>query len=298
MLWQTFRRFWVGTCYLLFCPAIGLAGVNVCQDPGEYSHVSLSVYSHNEAVIADAVGQSEREGYDLDLLFTMDDTWSFGAGHYYSNLGVELSGLPTNGHLHTTVLPVHRHSARGDKRRFRLSVAPTLSGSSNVMRQPGEYSSDTLQLLAALIWSRKLSDRLTFHYGLCGDHRFGGYAVYPSVGIDWRPRDEWRLELGFPETWLTYKATRSVSLSLGAAPDGNEWHVKNKNLDRESQLVYEATLVEGVLSWQVRDRVTISASFGRLLDNRYEVTLQDGSQVQLSSDAEARFAASLEWRFR
>ena len=120
----------------------------------------------------------------------------------------------------------------------------------------------------------------------------------PSVGIDWQLRDEWKLELGFPETRLTYNASRSVSVSLGAAPDGNEWHVKNKDLDRESQLVYEATVVEGVLSWQVRDHLTVSARIGRLFNNRYDVTLQNGADTRLSSNADARFAASLEWRFR
>jgi len=177
-------------------------------------------------------------------------------------------------------------------------LAPALSGSSNVMRDPGEYSADTFQLMVALLWSRELTDAMTLRYGVCGDHRFGDYAIYPSVGVAWQPGDDWIVELGFPDTRITYKVSAGVSLSLAAAPDGNEWHVKNRNLDRESQLVYEATLVEGMISWQVHERIAISAGYGRLLNNRYDMTLQDGSQVTLSSAAESRFTAYVEWRFR
>ncbi|MBT8077351.1 MAG: hypothetical protein KJO31_02190 [Gammaproteobacteria bacterium] len=259
--------------------------------------MSVAVYRHNDSVLEDSAGQAEREGYDLELLYALDDNWSFGAGHHYSNLGVELSGLPTNGHLHTTVFAVHRQSP-GDRINFRMSFAPALSGSSNVMRDPGEYSSNTFQLLAALVWRRELTDAITLRYGVCGDHRFGDYAVYPSLGVDWKPGTDWTVELGFPESRITYRVSNGVSLSLGAAPDGNEWHVKNKNLDRESQLVYEGTLVEGTWNWQLNRQLRVSAKVGRLFDNRYDLTLQNGSQVQLSSAADSRFAASIEWQFQ
>ena len=286
----------IGMSIFLLHPSNGLASVDVCEQPSDYSHLSVAYYSHDTSVIAGTAGQIDRENRNVDLQYKMNETWSFGVGHRYVILDMEPIELQTNGHLHTLFFPVHRQSG-SDSKGFRFSVAPSLSASSNVLKDPGEYSADTFQLLAALVWSRELSDRLELRYGVCGDHRFGSYKLYPSITVGWQPRTDLTIEVGFPTTRLTYRALPNSSLSLRFAPYGNEWHVKSKDMEKQSQLVFEASLVECTITWQARKQLTVTASVGRILHGQYDVTLLDDSRVGFSYDAVTRVGAALEWRF-
>lgn len=219
-----------------------------------------------------------------------------GAKHRYAILDIEPVEPQTNGHLHTLFLPLHRQS-KSDAGGFRFSIAPALSASSNVMKDPGEYGADTVQLLAALVWSRKLSDSAELRYGLCGDHSFGKYAVYPSITLDWRPGPDLSIQLGVPVSRLGYQASRAVELSLGIFPDGNEWHVKSKDLEMQSTLVFRAWLIEFALRWQASEHLGVTVGVARAFENRYDITLLDGRRLTLSHDAATRLGAALDWRF-
>jgi hypothetical protein len=116
---------------------------------------------------------------------------------------------------------------------------------------------------------------LELRYGVCGDHRFGSYKLYPSITVGWQPRTDLTIEVGFPTTRLTYRALPNSSLSLRFAPYGNEWHVKSKDMEKQSQLVFEASLVECTITWQARKQLTVTASVGRILHGQYDVTLLD-----------------------
>lgn len=273
-----------------------LASVDICQPVKDFSHLSVAFYSQDQATIDGSTSQIDQRNNDADLQYKMNESWAFGVGHRYVVLGVEPVDLQTNGHLHTLFFPVHRQTGSG-KESFRLSIAPALSASSNVIKNPGEYSSDTLQLLFAMVWSRALSERVQLRYGVCGDHRFGSYEVYPLISFGWQPRTGLLVELGFPTSRLTYQAKPNVDLSLRVAPHGNEWHAKSRDLQQQSQLVFESSLVELTVNWQARDRLAIAASVGQLFDNRYDVTLLDGSRARLSHGAVTRVGAALQWRF-
>ena len=81
------------------------------------------------------------------------------------------------------------------------------------------------------------------------------------------------------------------------APDGNEWFVLDRNLENHSQFVYEAYALEWIFEWALNESFAITASVGRQIDNRFEMTLLDRSRVRLSSDPATRVGAALEWRF-
>ena len=294
--WQRVHSCVIGICLSLSCASNSLASVDICQQPTAYSHLSIAYYSGQKASFETGIGEAGQDNTDFDLLFKSKNNWTFGLGHRYSVVKVDGLDLQTNGHLHTFFLPLHKQIESADKS-FRFSVAPALSASSNVMKDPGEYSGDAIQILAALVWGNTLSDRVTLRYGVCGDHRFGGYEIYPLISVDWQPHDDWTIELGFPTTRVVYKASRNISSSLRIAPDGNEWFVKDKTLQQQSQFVYEAILLEWAINWQAHRHFSISASLGRHFDNRYEMTLLDDSQVQLSSDPATRIGAAVAWRF-
>ena len=286
----------IGMSIFLLYTSNSLASVDVCQQPIDSSHLSFAYYRHDTSVFAGDAGQIDRENRNVDLQYKMSEAWSFGIGHRYVILDMDPIDLQTNGHLHTLFFPIHRQSG-SDRKGFRFSVAPSLSASSNVLKDPGEYSADTFQFLVALVWSRELSDRVELRYGVCGDHSFGSYKIYPSITIDWRPRTDLLIEMGFPTTRLTYRALPDTSLSLRIAPYGNEWHIKSKDMEKQSQLVFEASLVECAITWHAHKRLAITASVGRILHGQYDVTLLDDSRVRFSYDAVTRVGAALEWRF-
>ena len=225
----------IGVIIVIFAPATSLASVEVCSQPPVSSRLALGYYEYDKSGIDGVEGEIQRKNHNVDIHYKLDETWSFGTSYRYTILDVDPLELQTNGHLHTASFPVHRQS-RSDGKGFRLSIAPSLSASSNVMKDPSQYGGDTFQILVALVWNKELSGGATLRYGVCGDHRFGEYAVYPSISFDWRPHPKLVVEVGFPTTRLTWRATPEFNFSLRVAPDGNEWHVKNKALDKESQL--------------------------------------------------------------
>ncbi len=293
---QSVRGYLSGVCLYLFCFPNSLAGVDICQDPVDFSYFSIGYFADEKSSIEGGLGEVNQENYVFDLLFKLKNKWSLGAGHRYTILNVEPLELQTNGHLHTFFVPVHRQS-QSDRNSFRFSIAPAVSASSNVMKDPSEYNADATQLLAALVWGRQLSDPMNLRYGVCGDHRFGSYKIYPLVSVDWQPHADWTIELGFPNSRLSYQVSENLSTSLGFAPDGNEWYVTDKSVETQSQLVYETYRLAWAFDWQATKHITMTASVARFFHNRYELTLADESRVGFSSDAFTRIGAALGWRF-
>lgn len=290
------RAIRIGAGALLLQSSIVYADIDVCQQPDDYSRVSVGYYRQDPSTLDASAAEIGREDQQVDLHFKLNDTWSLGLAHRYVILDVAPIELQTNGHLHTVSVPLHRQS-RTDGKGFRFSVAPTLSASSNVMKEPGEFSADTFQLLAAMVWSKDLSNDTTLRYGVCADHRFGAYAIYPALSIAWRPHPEWLIEAGFPVTRMSYRVSGDVSMSLRIAPDGNEWHVKSRDRTRQSQLVYEALQVRWALRWQAMARLGVTVDVARLFRGRYDVALQDDSRVRLAQQSATRLGAAVEWRF-
>jgi hypothetical protein len=255
------------------------SAVTVCDEPAPHSFAALKLASHVRSSLKGSAGSIDQEARDFALYFTSDSArFGWGLSHRYQV--VDFSGIEaqTNGHLHTSYGPLHWQLKQ---RGVRLSVAPAISASSNVFKNIEEWESETLQVLAALVATTPLSATLDLRYGVCGDHRFGEYAVYPAVAAVWRPRPRWQLELGFPASRLAFAPREALRFTLGVAPDGNEWHVKDRDLEAGSRLVYEAIAVEWTAEWRAGADIALELSLGRQLDNRWEMTLADGERVSL-----------------
>lgn len=286
--------FGVGFC--LPCVASGSSSVDICQEPLPETQLAIAYYDQGKSSFERHRGQTDRVDYSTDLTLKLNKKWILGVGHRSTILNVDDLVLQTNGYLHTFFLPVHRTS-HSDGKSFRLSISPALSGSSNVTKDPNEYTTDALQLLAAMVWSRQVSDQLSLNYGICADHRLGGFQVYPVFGFDWRPHPDWRIELGFPTSQLSYEVTKTFDFLLRVSPNGNEWYVKDKSLKKNSKVIYDAYVLEWVLNWRLHQHFMLSASLGREFDSRYEMTLFDEGRVRLFSDPATRVGAALAWYF-
>jgi len=253
-----------------------LASVDICQDPSTYSRLSVDIVRYSDSTFANGAGTVGQKNNNFDLMFkTDDDKWLFGAGHRYTIFDIDPLQPATNGHLHTFFLPLHKLT-ENDRRSFRFSIAPALS---------------------ALVWGRRLSDRMSLRYGICGDHRFGDYQIYPLISVQWQLHPDWNVQLGFPASQLTYRISKRSRSMIRLRPDGNEWYVLDKSLVNHSQFVYESYALEWTFDWELRESFAISASVGRQFHNRFEMTLLDRSRVRLSGNSVTRVGAALEWRF-
>jgi len=281
----------------LSAPASALASVDICQDPQADSHFSIAYDTFGKATLANKRGTLAQDRLNGDLLLRRAGaSYFFGAGHRYSILNFEPDQPQTNGHLHTFFLPLH-YLKQADRSSFRVSVAPALSASSNVMQNLGDYGDDAFQLLAALVWGRQLSAGTTLRYGLCGDHRFGEYRVYPLVSVQLQPHPDWAVQLGFPVSQITYRLLEPLSTTVRIGPDGNEWYVRNRPLTADAKFVYESYALTWAFDWQFHDDFSLTLSAGRQFDQRIELTLADNNRVSFASDAVDRFGAALAWRF-
>jgi hypothetical protein len=281
----------------LACVPDSLASVDICQKPVSDSYFSTDFNKHNQSSLEGNLGNARQENYDLDLVVkSKDNGLSFGFGHRYTIINFDRITPGTNGHLHTLFLPFHKLS-QNNHRNFRVSIAPAVSASSNVINHPGRYTADALQLLAALVWDRHLSDQVSLQYGICGDHRFGSYQIYPLISVHWQLHPDWEAELGYPAARLSHQLSPKLNSVLRITPDGNEWYVLDEDRTQRSKFVYESYALEWTFNWQVREKLTLTASVGRQLRNRYQITLQDGSRIQLAGDSASRIAAGLRWRF-
>jgi hypothetical protein len=117
------------------------------------------------------------------------------------------------------------------------------------------------------------------------------------ISVQWQAHPDWTIQLGFPSSWLSYQISKRSSSMIRIKPDGNEWHVMDRDLVNRSQFVYESFAFEWTFDWQLRESIAITASVGRQFDNRIEMTLLDQSRVRVSGDAVTRLGAALEWRF-
>ena len=284
----------VGLC--LPCISNSSTSVDICQEPTAESHLSIAYYDTEEASLEGRLGETNLKNYSTDLLFKSNNNWIYGFGHRSAILNEDRLELQTNGYLHSFFFPVHRLS-QSDNKSFRFSFAPALSGSSNVTKDPSEYTADALQLLAAFVWGWQTSDRLRLRYGICGDHRFGEYHVYPVISVNWQPHPDWIIEFGFPTSQVSHQVTKSLTSSLRIVPNGNEWYVKDKSLSKHSQLVYEAYLLEWAFNWRAHRHFMLTASVGREFHSRYEMTLLNENRVRISSDAATRVGVALTWFF-
>jgi hypothetical protein len=290
------RRFLGCVCLFLPCIANSASSVDICQQPMAESYLSIAYYDHEESALDGSLGETDLEHYSTDLLFKWNDKWSFGAGHRNTILNVDRLEPQTNGHLHSIFFPVHRYT-QSDSGGVRFSIAPALSASSNVTKDPDEYSSDALQLLAALVWNRPISDHLDLQYGICGDHRFGEYQVYPLINVAWQVHPDWVIQFGYPTSQIVYQVSENLTSSMRVTPNGNEWYVKDRSLQNHSQLVYEAYILEWLFNWQAHRNFMLTVNVGREFHSRYEMTLLDGNRVRLSSDSAMRVGLALAWLF-
>ena len=212
-----------------------------------------------------------------------ETTTSVGFDYRYTILGFEGAARPdTNGHLHSIIVPITGRDDRQD-RTVEYYLAPALSVSSNALKNPDLIDADALQLRAGLWYRKAVDDRQAWFAGLRADYRFGPYRLYPVAGYCWKPDDTWQFQLAFPDFSITRYFTGGVSIGLFASPDGNRWHVFNKDKTRQSDFAYNA-IVSGIsVDWQINRSVGLS--IGIISHSRRRLSYLDETGISQETSA-------------
>jgi hypothetical protein len=269
------------------------------MDTGDNSYCShtqqrhFSVFSERlqDAELGDSSAEDSSElsyqgrGITSGLISSRSDekTSSVDFDYRYTILGFDDAARPdTNGHLHSITVPVTGRVDREDRTAV-YYLAPALSVSSNALKDPALLDADALQLRAGLWYRKVIDDKRAWFAGLRADYRFGSYRLYPLAGYCWKPDPAWQLQLALPDFSITRYFAGGFSIGLFASPDGNRWHVFNKDKTRESDLTYNA-IVSGIsVDWQINRSVGLSA--GIISHNRRRLSYLDETGISQETSA-------------
>jgi hypothetical protein len=283
----------LGAALLAVPPAFGAGSYDVCREPSQEPSLRAGYHTYDEVRLGEAA--LGRDDWAVGARARAGDEWLIGGSYRGVLLDESEVGFQTNGYLHSFYFELHR--LRTDDRRLRFAVAPAVSGSSNVTKDPNEYDGEAWQLLLASVWEWPANDALRYRAGLCADHRFGRYRAYPVLGVGWRPSADWLVEAGFPDTRVTWRPGAPVNLAFAIYPNGNEWYVKDQSLQRASMFEYRAWAADLSLGWRATPAIAVTFVVGVDFDAEYRGTLDDGSRPALGAGTARRVGVDFEWLF-
>lgn len=274
---------------------VPLAYGSVCSEPETPGYVAGRLVEHGKSEVGQDLGEMAQQSRSLDILVAAKPgRLSLGFRHRYTKFNFAGFEPQTNAHLHVSEFPVHWFD-RGKK--HRLSIAPGLGASSNILGKPAAYRSDTARFSFALLRHEPITETLSTWYGVCADDNFGGWKPYPTAGVEWQPQAQWKINLGFPSTGIRYEFSERLETSVTIAPDGNEWHVANRDFGAYSSFQYEALALQWSVELQGDSGAGLALSIGRQLRNRLEMTLQNGERIAVTTEDVNRAGLEISWRF-
>ena len=276
------------------------AGVNICTERPASAFLEVGYSAQSRGKLNRSNSNVSSDIYSLNLMFqgagSDSQSWLFGLGHQYTIFDFQNLDAQTNGHQHTLYLPFFLHS-KSNANYFNFSLAPALSVSSNILKQPNQYNANALQGLGSVVYQKKMSDAIDWLAGICADHRFGNFRVYPLLGFKWNINHLWKTVIAYPDSELSHRLSDTIYWRLHIGPDGNQWHIKDKALQQSSEFSHEAYLAQWQLDWSVTPGFLITASLGLVFNAEYRFTLANGEEVATEQDDSTRTTVRVRWEF-
>lgn len=172
------------------------------------------------------LGSAEVSHYEFETSFSLPspETWRFGAALSWKRDELKLTG----------VVPL---SDELEEIGINFTATKDLSGeigpgwSAIAMLNPsfasdsGKLSGDSFSLMGIAIISKEVSQTLSWSVGVMGRTR-GDMTVLPLVGLRWNFATDWDLEIGFPNTGVSYKFNDALTLNLGARFHGGTYYIE------------------------------------------------------------------------
>jgi hypothetical protein len=198
----------------------------------------------------------------------------------------------TNGHLHSWDFPVSWHS-KGTDYTLDYYLAPVISVSSNVLKNPDLLDREAMQLWTGMIYNKHMDHESTWLLGFRSDHRFGTYRLYPVAGFCWRPNADWQLQLVLPDFSIRRSFSNGINIKLFASPDGNKWHVFNKETTRNSDFFYNAIVSGLTVEWLINSTVSLELNVVEHLRRRFSFVLDDGTLIETNARSSTGVAVGI-----
>jgi hypothetical protein len=200
----------------------------------------------------------------------------------------------TNGHLHTLALP-WQWTRKSSQLSRRFGVAAAVSTSSNGLKNPHKLDHQALQLWLSWEDSRRINGDWDWVMGVCGDHRFGTFRIYPVAGIERKLAGAARLRLAYPDLRLHWPVNSRLLLDLRIEPVGNEWSVYDNDLEKGSRFLWNSWSASAKLTWHLLDGFSVTIDAGRHYDQELEFELNDGSRLRADLDSSVYWSVGLIW---
>lgn len=246
----------------------------------------------------DAEQTLQRSGFSLQSARD-GDTPGFSYAHEYSTFSFDPASPSDpepagNGHLHHMGLTLDVSHLMPDD--TRLHLQPALSVSSNQLKHPDRIRGRGLQLNVGLSRHVDIGENTRWRMGLCADHRFGNYRLYPTLA--WQlDTGNWHFSLGLPDSEARLRLSPTLETTVRIAPEGNRWRVQDES-HGYSWFRHRAWQLTGALNWRPTPRLGVAFSVHRLYDNRLDFRLENGQDIRARSDPPLQLELSLSWYFQ
>ena len=198
-----------------------------------------------------------------------------------------------NRDLHWLQLPVGFATPAG---RWQISgfVAPGVFTSSNVFQDLfDEGSSDDFSVTGRLEALSAMKNSMQWLAGVAYDRSFGEPNVFPVAGVVYRPNDDLRLRIAFPDSEIRYRATPRQAWTGRVFPAGSEWHVVSDELGTDFDYSAEAWRAQAWWSYRLSLKLSLDLSLGYEFGRHVDFIDDTGARINADVDDQFFFAFGL-----
>ena len=268
------------------------------EQAGQATQVSAS-YVENSASDFDppVAGETGGQRTDINGLWDPGEPGGFAIGysHQYDSLDIDLEGDETlsNGHHHTIALPLHWHREISGGDMMTLSLAPAISVSSNVLKDPGLVDNGAVQLWGSALY-RIGEGSLDWLLGINHDYRFGDSKVYPVAGGEWA-NETTTVRLTYPDIMANWRPAERWSFEASVSPDGNLWRVWDRDKIIDSDFRREAWRAELRLLYRLPRGWRIGFTAGHTWDTAWKFKASTPGVVRSDGENQSFIGAYVGW---
>ncbi len=296
----TFRGAAVFACVVFSGELLAVAGNQYCNDDIDPHHIGLSAEKlHNAALDNAAEVSFFRDELATGIIADSEanHTMAIDFNFQYTIIGFDDTVSPmTNGHLHSWNFPVRWHN-NGAGYTLDYYLAPVVSVSSNVLKNPDLLDREAIQLWAGMVYKKNLHRKSSWLLGFRSDHHFGPYQIYPLAGICWQPDANWQLQLALPDFSIRRFFSNGINIKLFAQPNGNKWHVFNKDKTKNSDFIYNAIVTGLSIEWKLNSTIKLGLSAIKHSAREFSFALEDGTLVETGANSSTGLAVDAQVLF-
>ena len=239
------------------------------------TEVALSRHELRAAMIADSE-QNHSMAIDFNFQYTI------------ASFDDSISPM-ANGHLHSWNFPVSWRS-KGTDYTLDYYLAPVISVSSNVLKNPDLLDREGMQLWTGMVYKKELGQESSWLLGFRSDHRFGPYRFYPVAGFCWQPNANWQLQLALPDFSIRRLFSNGINIKLFTGPDGSKWHVFSKDTTRNSDFIYNAIVTGLSIEWRINSTVWLEFSAVKHSRREFSFALDNNTLVETGAKSSTGLA--------